>query len=220
MRSIRIWFTKKDASKYISHLDLTRCLIRAFRRTDIPLWYTEGFNPHPYLVFGLPLPLGVEGLREVLDIRLTDDSYSNERVLSELNRVTVPGIEFLEVAEPVEKNLAINKAKYTVSVPDISDSKLYYSKIKAAVEKGEIIIEKKTKKGGIKEINVCEHLTDFNCSFDNNTINMSFILPAGNDFTVNPVSFCNTLFNMVGEEAPLHRIVRHKLLTKNLLEFR
>ena len=78
MRSIRIWFTKKDASKYISHLDLTRCLIRAFRRTDIPLWYTEGFNPHPYLVFGLPLPLGVEGLREVLDIRLTDDNYSND----------------------------------------------------------------------------------------------------------------------------------------------
>ena len=108
MRSIRIWFTKKDASKYISHLDLTRCLIRAFRRTDIPLWYTEGFNPHPYLVFGLPLPLGAEGLREVLDIRLTDDSYTNERVLSELNRVSVPGIEFLEVAEPVEKNLAIN----------------------------------------------------------------------------------------------------------------
>lgn len=220
MRSIRIWFTKKDASKYISHLDLTRCLIRAFRRTDIPLWYTEGFNPHPYLVFGLPLPLGVEGLREVLDIRLTDDSYTNERVLSELNRVTVSGIEFLEVAEPVEKNLAINKAKYTVSVPDIADSKAFYSKIKEAVENGQIIIEKKTKKGGIKEINVCEHLTDFNCSFDNNTINMSFILAAGNDFTVNPVSFCNALFSMVGEEAPLHRIVRHKLLTKNLQEFR
>lgn len=220
MRSIRIWFTKKDASKYISHLDLTRCLIRAFRRTDIPLWYTEGFNPHPYLVFGLPLPLGVEGLREVLDIRLTDDSYTNERVLSELNRVTVPGIEFLEVAEPVEKSLAINKAKYTVCVPDVVDSKMFYSKIKAAVEKGEIIIEKKTKKGGIKEINVCEHLTDFNCSFDNNIINMSFILPAGNDFTVNPVLFCNALFSMVGEETPLHRIVRHKLLTKNLLEFK
>ncbi len=220
MRSIRIWFTKKDASKYISHLDLTRCLIRAFRRTDIPLWYTEGFNPHPYLVFGLPLPLGVEGLREVLDIRLTDDTYTNERVLSELNRVTVPGIEFLAVAEPIEKNLAINKAKYTVCVPDIDDSKVLYSKIKEIVEKCQIIIEKKTKKGAIKEINVCEHLTDFNCSFDNNELNMSFILPAGNDFTINPVSFCNVLFDMAGEEAPLYRIVRHKLLTKNLQEFR
>lgn len=220
MRSIRIWFTKKDASKYISHLDLTRCLIRAFRRTDIPLWYTEGFNPHPYLVFGLPLPLGVEGLREVLDIRLTDDNYSNERVLSELNRVSVPGIEFIEVAEPVEKNLAINKAKYTVSVPNVIDSRNLYEQIKKVIDKGQVIIEKKTKKGAIKEINVCEHLADFNCCFDNNSLNMSFILPAGNDFTVNPVSFCSSLFNLAGAEIPLHRIVRHKLLTKDLKEFR
>ena len=220
MRSIRIWFTKKDSSKYISHLDLTRCLIRAFRRTDIPLWYTEGFNPHPYLVFGLPLPLGVEGLREVLDIRLTDDSYTNQRVLSELNRVTVPGIEFLEVCEPVEKNLAINKAKYTVEILNVADAKAFYNNIKAEIEKGDIVIEKKTKKGGIKEINVSEHLADFNCSFDNTTVNLSFILPAGNDFTVNPVTFCSKLFERVGEPQILHRIVRHKLLTKDLKEFR
>ncbi len=220
MRSIRIWFTKKDSSKYISHLDLTRCLIRAFRRTDIPLWYTEGFNPHPYLVFGLPLPLGVEGLREVLDIRLTDDNYTNERVLEELNRVTVPGIEFLEVAEPIEKNLAINKAKYTVSIPSVNDSRTLYSKIKETVENGKILIEKKTKKGLIKEINVCEHLIDFNCNFDNESLSLSFILPAGNDFTINPVMFCNVLFEMIGESSLLHRIVRHKLLTKDLKEFR
>lgn len=220
MRSIRIWFTKKDASKYISHLDLTRCLIRAFRRTDIPLWYTEGFNPHPYLVFGLPLPLGVEGLREVLDIRLTDDDYPNERVLTELNRVSVPGIEFLEVVEPVEKNLTVNKAKYSVSVPNLKDSKKVYADIKTAVEKGNITIEKKSKKGVVKEINICEHLIDFNCSFDGETVNMSFILPAGNDFTINPVSFCNALFECIGISQPLHRIVRHKLLTKDLKEFR
>lgn len=220
MRSIRIWFTKKDSSKYISHLDLTRCLIRAFRRTDIPLWYTEGFNPHPYLVFGLPLPLGVEGLREVLDIRLTDDNYSNERVLSELNRVTVPGIEFLEVREPVEKNLAINKAKYTVEIFNISDAKAFYNKVKSEVEKGDIVIEKKTKKGKIKEINVCEHLLDFICKFDGSSVTLSFILPAGNDFTINPVSFCNALFERVGETTNLHRIVRHKLLTKDVNEFK
>lgn len=220
MRSIRIWFTKKDSSKYISHLDLTRCLIRAFRRTDIPLWYTEGFNPHPYLVFGLPLPLGVEGLREVLDIRLTDDNYSNERVLSELNRVTVPGIEFLEVREPVEKNLAINKAKYTVEIFNISDAKAFYNKVKSEVEKGDIVIEKQTKKGKIKEINVCEHLLDFICKFDGSSVTLSFILPAGNDFTINPVSFCNALFERVGETTNLHRIVRHKLLTKDVNEFK
>ena len=164
--------------------------------------------------------MGAEGEREVLDIRLTDDEYTNDRVLSELNRVSVPGIKFLEVAEPVEKNLAINKAFYTVTIPSVSDAKSLYNKIKEEIAKGDITIEKKTKKGAIKEINVCEHILDFNCSFDNDTVNLSFILPAGNDFTVNPVAFCKSLFDRVGEEEILHRIVRLRLLTKDLKEFR
>ena len=124
MRSVRIWFTKKDTAKYISHLDLTRCLIRAFRRTDIPLWYTEGFNPHPHLVFGLSLPLGVEGENEILDIRLDDESYPDERVISELNRVTVPGIEFLKIDAPFQKPLFITSGLYETSISSNNDENI------------------------------------------------------------------------------------------------
>lgn len=219
MRSIRIWFNKKDSAKYISHLDLTRCIIRAFRRTDIPLWYTEGFNPHPHLVFGLPLPLGVEGLRETLDIRLNDDSYSDERVLSELNRVTVPGIDFLEIHSPKEKPLAIVFGEYTVDIPNVDIPNELKKKIEERISQGNIIIEKKTKKGGIKEINVCEHLAELKIDCTDNSVKMSFRLPAGNDFTVNPVLFCKVLFDSINETDILHRIVRHRLLTKELKEF-
>ncbi len=221
MRSIRIWFTKKDTARYISHLDLTRCLIRAFRRTDIPLWYTEGFNPHPYLVFGMPLPLGVEGMREVLDIRLNDDNYPDERVLSELNRATVPGIEFLEVEAPKEKPLSIVMGKYTVMIPSVEWPEEFSDKCKKSVADGNIIIEKKTKKGGIKEINVCEHIRHFHSSYDKKSVILSFVLPAGNDFTVNPVSFCSKLFEMIGEgDVTNHKIIRHMLMTKDEKEFR
>lgn len=220
MRSVRIWFTKKDSAKYISHLDLTRCLIRAFRRTDIPLWYTEGFNPHPHLVFGLPLPLGVEGLRETLDIRLDDEGYKNEDVIKNLNNVSVPGIEFLEIAEPVEKPLSITNAIYNVIIPNTENAVEFIDKINSVISSGNVIIQKKTKKKEIKEINVCEHLKDFRISSENNMVKMSFNLPAGNDFTVNPVSFCDILFKEIGKENILHRIVRIKLLTKNGEEFK
>ncbi len=221
MRSVRLWFTKKDTARYISHLDLTRCLIRAFRRTDIPLWYTEGFNPHPYLVFGMPLPLGVEGMREVLDVRINDESYTNERVLAELNKASVPGIEFLEIATPIEKPLAITMGKYTVTVPKIENPEELCSKCKEVVKGGNIVIEKKTKKGEIKEINVCEHIRHFHCSFDNDSLILNFVLPAGNDFTVNPVTFCSKLFEVIGiADVTNHKIVRHILMTKDEKEFR
>ncbi|MBQ5742660.1 MAG: DUF2344 domain-containing protein, partial [Clostridia bacterium] len=43
----------------MSHLDLMRCMTRALSRAEIPVKFTEGFNPHPYLVFAAPLALGI-----------------------------------------------------------------------------------------------------------------------------------------------------------------
>ena len=34
---------------------------RAFHKAKLPLWYTEGFNPHVFLTFAAPLSLGFEG---------------------------------------------------------------------------------------------------------------------------------------------------------------
>lgn len=219
MRSVRIWFNKKDTAKYISHLDMTRCMTRAFRRTDIPLWYTEGFNPHPYLVFGLSLPLGVEALREPLDIRLNDDNYPMERVVKQLNSVMVPGMEFIEIAEPVNKPLDIFKGEYSVEIPCESPKELC-DIIKNTIENETITFEKKTKKKTFKTINVSEHITDFRAVFHDDKVMLYFKLPAGNDFTINPVSFCNALFEMIGKKDILHRITRHKLLMKDGTEFR
>ncbi len=219
MRSVRIWFNKKDTAKYISHLDMTRCMTRAFRRTDIPLWYTEGFNPHPYLVFGLSLPLGVEALREPLDIRLNDDEYPMERVIEQLNTVMVPGIEFLEIHEPINKPLEIFKGEYSVEIPSEAPKALC-EKIKNTIENEVITFEKKTKKKTFKTINVSEHLADFRAVYHDDKVMLYFKLPAGNDFTINPVSFCNKLFQLIGEENKLHRITRHRLLMKDGTEFR
>ena len=65
MRCVRIWFKKMGMSRYVSHLDLMRAMTRAIRRANLPLWYTEGFNPHPYMTFALPLSLGMESLCEI-----------------------------------------------------------------------------------------------------------------------------------------------------------
>ena len=220
MRSVRIWFTKKDTAKYISHLDLTRCLIRAFRRTDIPLWYTEGFNPHPHLVFGLSLPLGVEGENEILDIRLDDESYPDERVISELNRVTVPGIKFLKIDAPQQKPLFITSGLYEMTISSNNDENIRNT-ILEKINSKNIVIHKKTKKGEIKEINVSEHLTELEVLKESDSeLHFSFILPAGNDFTINPIQFKDALISDFIPEKISWSIVRKKILIKDGTEFR
>ena len=70
MVPVRATFEKRRRAKYISHLDLMRCMQRAFKRAGVPIWYTEGFNPHAYLMFPLALSLGCESGCECMDFRI------------------------------------------------------------------------------------------------------------------------------------------------------
>ena len=70
--AVRLFFSKTGRAKYISALDLITCFQRAIRRTDIPVWHTQGFNPHTYVNVNLPLSLGSEGTNESMDIKLTE----------------------------------------------------------------------------------------------------------------------------------------------------
>ena len=101
--------------KFVSHLDMNRFMIRAIRRTKIPVWYTEGFNCHAYVTFALPLSLGFQSEYEIMDFKVTDDNYSLESVKSELAAVMPEYIEIFAVAEPCLKAGKIAFATFDIT---------------------------------------------------------------------------------------------------------
>ena len=103
MNRLRAVFEKKGRARYISHLDLNRCMLRTFRRSKLPIWYTEGFNPHPYFSFALALSLGFESKCEILDFNITED-ISCDVVRDRLNEVMPEGMKILSVAPQQKKN--------------------------------------------------------------------------------------------------------------------
>lgn len=68
MQRLRIKFNRGEELKFISHLDITRLWQRAFVRAGVPLAYSQGFNPHPQISLAAPLPVGVTGEAELMDI--------------------------------------------------------------------------------------------------------------------------------------------------------
>ena len=88
---------------YISHLDVNRLMTRAVRRAKLPMWYTEGFNPHPYIAFALPLPLGQSSESEFMDIRVTGDMTDDE-IVARLREVMPQGIEIISAGESVHSS--------------------------------------------------------------------------------------------------------------------
>ena len=58
---LKVIFHKKGEMIYFSQLDLFRTLTRALRRTNLPIYFTNGLNPHVKISFRNGLKLGVEG---------------------------------------------------------------------------------------------------------------------------------------------------------------
>ncbi len=68
----RVRFSKTGDLRLVSHHDLMHCLERMFRRADLPVPTTQGFNPRPRLWFAQSLALGVIGRNEVLELELNE----------------------------------------------------------------------------------------------------------------------------------------------------
>lgn len=94
---LRVRFRRGEELKFIAHLDIVRLWERATRRAGIPLAYSEGFTPHPRLAVTAPLPLGVIGEAEMMDVYLTR-YVPPQAFVQAMKRQLPPGIEIVEVA--------------------------------------------------------------------------------------------------------------------------
>ncbi|HEX4447968.1 MAG TPA: TIGR03960 family B12-binding radical SAM protein [Polyangiaceae bacterium] len=119
-RRYRFIYEKLGAAAFLSHLDLIRALPRAFRRLELPLFYSQGFHPKPDMVFGPALSLGVSSLCEVVDMKIAAD-FDPATLLDELTAGAQPGLRFLGGAklgpEDPGVNRIIDAAGYAVGIP-------------------------------------------------------------------------------------------------------
>lgn len=92
MQRIRIYFAKTPAMRFTGHLDLYRTWERTFRRANLPLAYTQGFNPHPRIALASALPLGFTSDSEIADVWL-DPDLPIEEVEPALARALPPGVQ-------------------------------------------------------------------------------------------------------------------------------
>ena len=96
---MRVKFFKRGKLQYISHLDLVRTMMKIIVRAKLPLWYTEGFNPKPKMVFAAPLSIGTESMTEFMDLRLIE-RMSEEEALLRLNRNMTDEMQAIEAYYP------------------------------------------------------------------------------------------------------------------------
>lgn len=221
MREVRLRFAKEGRLKYISHLDINRAMSRALCRAKIPLWYTEGFNPHPYMSFSLPLSLGVESLCESVDLRIVGD-ISNKEIMSRLNEVLPDGLRIVDVYDDFRDCSEIAFSDYVYKF-QFADNNLALVKMKQVFESSEILALKKAKQGRervLKETDIKKFIDKYSVSIRGDIIVLNVRLAAGPDRNLNPSLLFDTLIRTMEMDFEWKSISRISLLDKNYKEFR
>ena len=118
---------------------------RAFHKAKLPLWYTEGFNPHVFLTFAAPLSLGFEGRRESMDIRLIEEMPYAE-LIEKLNAGLPRDIRVYAVTEPKMKGNDIANAEYVLRA-ETGDPAALQAALEGVLAQPELLVQKHTKKG-------------------------------------------------------------------------
>jgi radical SAM-linked protein len=222
MRLVRIRFEKTGRSKYISHLDLTRCMSRALKRAQIPIWYTQGFNPHPYMTFALPLSLGIESLCESMDIKI-EGEMQNDQIEESLSKVMPEGISVYSVYDAKMDARKIAFAQYDILLELSSgDVDNFVYSAKALLDCDELIVEKLGKKGRkkvVKQVNLIEHIKSQKITSSEKQVKIMVQISAGSSANINPNLLVDVLIEKIGVEPESVKIIRKSLYTESGEEF-
>lgn len=220
MREVRIRFSKTDRLKYISHLDINRAMSRAFKRAEIPLWYTEGFNPHPYMSFSLPLSLGVESMCESVDIRLVGE-ITNEQIKMRMNSVLPDGLKVISVYDDFRDCSEIAFSDYVFRL-QFDDNETALAKLNSILAQDCLPALKKAKQGRkrvMKETDIKAFIDRYNTSIRKEEVILNIRLLAGNEKNLNPSLLFDTLIRLMDMDYQWCNISRISLLDKDYKEF-
>ncbi|MBQ4044018.1 MAG: TIGR03960 family B12-binding radical SAM protein [Clostridia bacterium] len=221
-RPVRVRFTKRHPALFIGHLDLQRIMTHIVTRSGLPVYYSEGYNPRPKLVFGSPLSVGCGAEAEVVDIRVRAE-VSCQEIREKLAAMAPDGVDILEVYESSAKLSEVENARcrLTFHTPRAS------AEGAAQIEKrfASPVIMMKKSKSGEKEVDITTLIRSLTARYDeeNRTIVVEAVTACGNTSHLNPEYIADAIARETDLITPdsWHETVRAALLLADgVTEFR
>jgi len=224
--SVRIKFRKEGGLQYISHLDLVRTMHKIIVRSKLPLWYTEGFNPKPKMVFAAPLSIGTESKCEYMDLRLTECVPESE-VIAALNKNLTNEMQVVDAYYPKTKLTELKWFTYTMSIITEGASEELAAACERLLNSDSIEIEKKTKPGEpIKSANIAPLIRSASVVFTDGALAVNCCLSADQASFLNPEYVIKALKKYCGIlasgnlTAEYYSIMRERAYCLDMSEFR
>ncbi|MBI4856600.1 MAG: DUF2344 domain-containing protein [Acetobacterium woodii] len=224
MVKIQYQFKRSTPLRLLSHLDQQRLFQRAFRRANIPIEYSQGFNPHPKMSFALAMSVGLTSDGEYGEVIISGDMKVDE-FISRMNQVLPNGLEIVSAkicGDGVGSlSAALCKSIYQIKIkilPEIDFENLAES-IQAYLALPQIFIQKRNKRGKFVEKDIRPFIEAISVSPDEETdkANIKMTLVYIDQQCVKPEHILTSINNQNGAVFiidPTIEIHREELLIK------
>lgn len=180
---------------------------KGIRRAGLPGSYSQGFNPTLNLSLSQPLPVGMAGGGEFLDIEITK-SITGESFKARLNAFLPEGLKILEARYiPDQTGLKslqalLNRAEYHIT----AKGKLKENSnelVKALMKKDEIIVVRKRRNKSNREYDIRPLIFNTKVLADDK---ISFLVSTGSTGNVRPEEIIKAL-QKLESEIPDHSVI-------------
>ena len=201
---IRFKFRKVGDLQFISHLDLQKAMAKVLVRAKAPLWYSKGFNPHPKLIFALPLSVGAQSECEYLDVRV-ERAIPPLELMEHINAELTEELRFLDAYYAETKLEDIYWAEYDFEIKTEGADLSLAREIEKILTAEQVIILKKAKDKYknifFKEQDIAEFIRDVSVDFADGVIKINAKLSASINQThphINPETIVTMLKEKLG----------------------
>lgn len=209
----RLKLAKNQELRFISHLDWQNLILKIFRRLELKLVLSEGFNKMPKVSYSPALPIFMESDCELVNFQTYEKL--REDFEEEFKKNSPSGLKLISITTPAPnepKSLEnyIQWAQYETNIKDFENDVYNFEKIRYIIEKclssDELLIRKKTKKGIEKLINYRNSIKSFEISDDGLFV---FILKAGQSDVI-PALRADEFLKALFERNDIFKIKRTK----------
>lgn len=215
MYKLRIKYHKEHHLRFVAHLEMVRLMERVFRRMDLPLHYTQGFNPHPRISFASPLSVGVESVSELLDVELTE-KMPVEEVLARAKVALPRGLSF-ETAKYVEDKRSLMSlvtwAEYTVLLDCFIEAWRMKELISQVMTMETLPVQKKGGKSDGKTVDIRAQIAEINLVENDQGATLRMVLANGSGGSLKPELLVQTLGTLGAADLTIEKVVRTNLFT-------
>ncbi len=209
----RLRFSKYDLIRFIGHLDLMRVFQRAIRRANLPIAYSQGFNPHQILSFALPLSLGMTSQGEYIDLEMKELIDPTEITVA-LNKTLPEGLRIISTIT-LQPNYPsamaqVEGAQYKVKLEPFVQLLDLSLLIDQFLQQQELWIEKKTKKQQ-KLVNIREDIHHIELVRENTETFLLIMLSAGSKQNLKPELVMQSMYQIFQWEYNPYTLKYHRI---------